>query len=138
MIWICPKCDATFKNVNQSHSCVRIGPAKVLEKASPGLMQLYQRIDDFLMRQEGVYRNPKLSCISYKNPSTFCTIKLKGDHLMLELFLNKKRDEFPVSKIVSASKYRHVHFIPVSEKEDFDDNLRKWLLKSILDNKAKG
>ncbi len=45
MTWICPRCDRTFRQVNQRHACGVGSAATLLKDRSPALADLYRRLE---------------------------------------------------------------------------------------------
>ena len=127
MTWICPECKAIFKNRNQWHSCVQLRPDRILSKSGQIVKDLYQELDQYLMKLDEVHRITLLSCISYKCPVTFLSLKPKKNHINLEISLAYKDDVFPISQIVQASKQKWVHFLSIDDHANIDGQLKKWM-----------
>src|SRR5215469_18528375 len=45
MPWVCPKCDRTFRRINQRHECGVGSAATLLKNRPPGLAKLYGKLE---------------------------------------------------------------------------------------------
>ena len=45
MSWLCPRCDRTFRQVNQRHACGVGSPVTLLKDRPPALIDLYRKLE---------------------------------------------------------------------------------------------
>ena len=70
------------------------------------------------------------SCVFAKAPGTFIAFKPKKDQLLLEFFLSKAVEEFPVEKTLRYSRTKVVHWVRIDGKEQINAQLLRWLRES--------
>ncbi|MEW6470428.1 MAG: DUF5655 domain-containing protein [Bacteroidota bacterium] len=129
-MWICPKCKRPFKSRNQWHSCVRVDPDSIFDRfpLAEGLYKkLVKKIRGF---GPDVMISAAKSCVFAKAPGTFIAFKPKKDHLLLEFFLSKAVEEFPVEKTFRYSRTKVVHWVRIDGKEQINAQLLRWLRES--------
>ena len=130
-MWTCPKCKRLFKRKDQQHSCVLITTESLFDKRPSELKKLYDRISKEVKkfgdcREETV----KLDTILFKTKSSFLGIKVKKDHLVIEYFLDHLEDVPPVFKYLQTSRNRVVHYVAISDREDINQQLIRWMKQS--------
>jgi hypothetical protein len=65
MSWACPRCDRTFRRVNQRHACGVGSAATLLKSRPPALIDFYQKLETkavALLQNFGSI--PQLACAS--------------------------------------------------------------------------
>lgn len=129
-MWTCPECNKNFKNARQLHSCKVVTVESHFMNRQPALKQTY----DILLTHVGNFGsftiNPVKSSISLKTISTFLGIKVMKDHLLIEFFLNRKIEEFPVFKTFDYSKNKIVHAVKIDHSDQVDAQLIRWIKES--------
>lgn len=130
MGWICPVCGRNFRSTNQLHSCRQYDEETLFKKSSEEVRLTFARIKEKLGILPDVRYTYLNKTVIIASKSTFCAVKPKPDHLVLEFFLSEEHDEFPVFRIFRISKNRIVHYIKVQEPGDVDEQLTGWLEQS--------
>ena len=132
MPWTCPKCKRSFKNKNQSHSCVRINPDDHFVGKDPRVKRVY----DALLREVGRFGpvdvSPVRIGIMLKGASTFLAVKPKQKWIDIEFALDEPIEEYPVHKTVQYAKGRWAHFIRLEHPKDVTKKLVGWLKRSYI------
>jgi len=130
-MWLCPKCQRSFRNTNQLHTCKLVDKQDFFRKRPEYLYKLYKSIHkevsafgDF--REEAVAPD----VIFFKTKSTFLAVKVKSKWLDIEFFLEKVEDAPPVKKFLQTSKNRAAHIVSIDEAEDIDKQLIDWMRRS--------
>jgi len=79
------------------------------------------------MRYEGVKLISVKNAILFQAKSNFLAVKPKKTSLDIEFLLPEKTEEFPVHKIVQATKTKFAHFVRIGSPDDVDQQIIKWL-----------
>ncbi len=127
MSWTCLECNRTFKNNNQSHSCVNKSLDLHFTNKEPQVRATYDALENKLKAMVDFQICPVVNAIMFTTESTFLAIKPKKRWIDLEFALDFEANEFPIHKIVQISKTRFAHFIRVQEPGDIDDQLINWI-----------
>jgi len=130
-MWICPKCNRSFKHENQNHGCRLIDKEGLFTKRPPLLKELYKKVKD-IVDGFGEYREETLppDVIFFKTKSSFLAVKVKKDHIEVEFFLDQVEDVPPVAKFLQTSKHRVAHVVKVDDEKDIDAQLIGWMRAS--------
>jgi hypothetical protein len=130
IMWTCPKCNRSFRKINQGHSCVIIDIASHFIGKKPELFLVYEKIYNEFKNLEDVSVSAAMGAILFNANGTFLALKVRKNRVDMEFFLPEKQDVFPVYKVVRASKNRMVHFVRVENTAEVDKQLITWLLTS--------
>ncbi len=130
-MWTCPKCQRTFRNTGQAHSCKLVDKASFFARRPAHFKKLYQIIKN-KVKSLGEFREEAVlpDVIFFKTKSTFLAIKVKKAWLDIEFFLDHLEDVPPVKKYLQTSKRRFVHVVSIDEEEDIDRQLMDWISDS--------
>ena len=79
------------------------------------------------MKFEGVKINPVKNAILFQAKSNFLAVKPKKFYLDIEFLLPEKTEEFPVYKVVQATKLKYAHFMRLESPDEVDEQLISWL-----------
>ena len=132
MTWICPNCNRSFRNANQSHSCMNVMAEFLFVGKNPELWEIYQKLLIPLKNLKGVKINPVKNIILLSVNTNFLAIKPKVNRLEIEFISHLKIDEFPVHKSVSVSKTKYANFIKLDNTSDVDKQLIDWLINAYM------
>lgn len=130
-MWTCPKCNRSFRNTNQMHTCRLVTKESLFEKRSAHILHLYELLITEVKKM-GDFREECVppDVIFLKSKSTFLMVKVKKQWLDIEFFLDKLEDIPPVKKYLQTSKRRVVHVVSIDEQEDINDQLIDWIRRS--------
>jgi len=129
-MWICPKCNKTFRAKNVSHSCAIVDVDEHFKNRPQILKEVYDKIISTIERFGPFKINSVKASINIKILSTYLEFKVKKDYLFLAFYLDRSVDEFPVHRIVLLSKNRIVHYINLDHPEQVDKKLISLLKES--------
>jgi len=130
MSWKCPECKRTFKNTNQSHSCVIKSLDAHFIKKEPQVRATYDTLENHLKSIIDFQVSPVINAIMFTSESTFLAIKPKKSWIDLEFVLDYEANEFPIHKIVQVSKTKFAHFVRIQQPKDVDGQLIGWIKKA--------
>ena len=130
-MWTCPKCNRSFRNASQNHSCTLVSKEDLFAKRPAHLKKLYDKIVS-AVNKLGAYREETVSpdVIFFKTRSTFLGIKLKKDFLEVEFFLDDHHDDPSIAKWLQRSKHRFAHVVKVDSEKDITRQLTEWIKHS--------
>jgi hypothetical protein len=127
-MWKCAKCDRSFRNTNQSHSCRLVSKEGILKKRAPELQAVYNKIIK-VVKGFGNFREEAVGSdvIYFKTKSTFMAVKMKKAHVEVEFFLDHKIDHPVISKFLQTSSNRITYVVPVDNAADINKQLVDWM-----------
>jgi len=130
-MWTCPKCKRSFRNTNQSHSCVPVSKKDFFAGRLELLKTLYDKII-LEVKQLGSYREEVVTpgVIYFKTKSTFLAVKLKKTYLEVEFFLDHHEDDPSIASWLQTSKQRFAHVVKVDGEQDITRQLAGWIKHS--------
>ena len=130
-MWTCPKCNRTFRNTNQMHTCKKVDKESFFLRRPPHFRELYETIRKHTQAL-GEFREEAVppDVIFFKTKSTFLAVKVKKKWLDIEFFLDHLEDVPPVKKYLQTSKRRVVHLVSIDSEEDIDRQLLDWIKAS--------
>jgi len=130
-MWTCSKCKRSFRNTNQSHSCVPDSKKDLFADRPAFLKKLYDKII-VEVKLLGACREETVSpgVIYFKTKSTFLAIKVKKTYLEVEFFLDHHEDHPSIASWLQTSKHRFVHVVKLDCKTDITRQLMEWIKDS--------
>jgi Domain of unknown function (DUF5655) len=131
-MWTCPNCGRSFKNPNQSHSCVVVKPEELLRKSSDHVVFIYRKLDAEVRKLGKVQVNCSKSTINYTYNSTFLVLKPKKERMDLEFLLDNEVNEFPINKTFRVSRHRVGHCVSLEDVAEIDRQLLAWIKQAYL------
>ena len=137
MSWTCPHCKRSFRSTNQSHSCVNKSVDEHFIGKNVNVKATYDTLEFKLKSYINFEIHPVLNAIMFTTEVTFLAIKPKKYWIDLEFLLDYEANEFPIHKVVKASKTRYAHFIRVQLPKDIDEQLIEWIIKAYKLNANK-
>lgn len=127
MSWICPDCNRSFQNTNQSHSCIVVNAESLFQGKNPLLWEIYQKLLTHLRKLEGVKISPVKNAILFSVKTNFLAVKPKLNWLDMEFISHLEIDEFPIHKSIRVSKTKYANFIRLEHPNNVDNQLLAWL-----------
>ncbi|MCK9618540.1 MAG: DUF5655 domain-containing protein [Lentimicrobiaceae bacterium] len=130
-MWTCPKCNRSFRKINQGHSCVVIDIASHFIGKKPELFLVYEKIYNEFENLENVSVSAARGAILFNANGTFLALKIRFNWVDVEFFLSEEHTEFPVRKTIRLSKTRFVHFVRLENTGEVDKQLIDWFKISL-------
>jgi len=117
MSWVCPRCDRTFRQVNQRHAC-GVGSAATLLKGRPqSLADLYQKLETTVRSFGEVEVVTRDRYALFRTTRIFADLTVMRDALRVVIHLGRKVKE-PYFIKVGASGKRVSHVVLVRTAEE--------------------
>ena len=116
MSWACPRCDRTFRQVNQRHACGFGGTATLLKGRPPALTDLYRELETTVSAfgdMEVVTRN---RYALFRTKRIFADLTVMRDALRVVIHLGRKASAPCFIKIGQGDKrVSHVALVQTAE-----------------------
>lgn len=127
-LWKCPKCERTFANPNQSHTCRKLGHLDDhFATRPPELRRLFDALAK-AVRAYGPHEVlPEKTRISFHRRMSFISVYLRRDHLILGFVLPTRIENPRFESIQTFSPRNHLHNFRLRAIDDIDDELRGWI-----------
>jgi len=130
MSWQCPECNRRFKNHNQDHSCGQYSVEEHFENKDVSVFNIFQEISRELQKNCQFDIHAVKNAILFWREVNFIAFKPRKRWLDIEFVLQREVNEFPVNKVVQASKTQFAHFVRLQYESEIDDQLLAWLYES--------
>jgi len=137
MPWICPQCNRKFKSTNQSHSCVMKSADEHFARKEANVRATYDTLVKKLKSGIDFEIHSVINAIMFTTDITFLAIKPKKEWIDLEFLLDYEVNEFPIHKVVKATKTRYAHFVRIQKPKEVDDQLIEWIKEAYKLNSEK-
>lgn len=131
-MWNCPNCGRSFRNTNQDHSCLITDLESHFVNKHQNVITSFELIRKKMMKLEGVKIISVKNAILFQAKSNFLAVKPKKSRLDVEFLLPEKVEEFPVHKVVQATKTKFAHFVRLESPDEVDSQLMSWLDEAYL------
>ncbi|NNG17841.1 MAG: hypothetical protein HKM89_15305 [Gemmatimonadales bacterium] len=102
--WTCPRCDRTFRRVNQRHACGLGNREKLLENRPPALVELYDRLEATVREFGPVEIVTRDRYALFRTTRIFADLTVMRDALRLVLHLGREVKARYVVKVVQGDK----------------------------------
>jgi hypothetical protein len=116
MSWACPRCDRTFRQVNQRHACGVGSAATLLKGRPPALAGLYRRLETTVRgfgRVEVVTRN---RYALFRTTRIFADLTVMRDALRVVIHLGRKAGAQCFIKVgQSGNRVSHVALVRTAQ-----------------------
>ncbi len=133
-LWTCPKCNREFERKNQSHSCKSYPVEKYFEGKEKGKI-LYDDLKHKLEKAIGSFKIQSLECcIHFDNTTTFAAVKIFKNKIQIEFSLGYEIANKRFIKIIHLSANQYLHFTNITNKEEIDNELIKWIQEAYKRN----
>jgi len=117
MSWACPRCDRTFRQVNQRHAC-GVGSAATVLKGRPAVLtDLYRKLETTVRSFGAVEVVTRDQYALFRTTRIFADLTVTRDALRVVVHLGRKVSESCFVKIGPSGK-RVSHVILVRTAED--------------------
>ena len=117
MSWACPRCDRTFRQVNQRHACGIGSAATLLKGRTPALAALYRELETTVRGFGKVEVVTRERYALFRTTRIFADLTVMRDALRVVVHLGRKVSE-PFFIKTGASGTRVAHVVLVRTEED--------------------
>ena len=117
MSWACPRCDRTFRQVNQRHACGVGSAATLLKSRPPALTDLYRKLETTVRGFGGVEVVTRNRYALFRTTRIFADLTVMRDALRVVIHLGRKAGAPCFIKIGPGGK-RVSHVALVGTGED--------------------
>jgi Domain of unknown function (DUF5655) len=90
MSWACPRCDRTFRQVNQRHACGVGSAASLLKGRSPALTDLYRKLETTVRGFGDVEVVTRNRYALFRTTRIFADLTVMRDALRVVVHLDRK------------------------------------------------
>ncbi len=116
MTWVCPRCDRTFRQVNQRHACGVGSAATLLKDRSPALADLYRRLEVTVKGFGDVEVVTRDRYALFRTTRIFADLTVTRDALRVVIHLGRKASAPHFIKIGKSNKrVSHVALVQTAE-----------------------
>jgi predicted transport protein len=114
---VCPKCDRTFRQINQRHACGVGSAATLLKNRSPGLAKLYRRLETTIKGFGDVEVVTRKRYALFRTARIFADLTVMQDALRVVIHLGRKAS-LPCSIKIGPSGRRVSRVVLVGTAEE--------------------
>jgi hypothetical protein len=116
MTWVCPRCDRTFRQVNQRHACGVGSTTTLLKDRSPALADLYRRLEGTVKGFGNVEVVTRDRYALFRTTRIFADLTVMRDALRVVIHLGRKARAPHFIKIAKGNKrVSHVALVQTAE-----------------------
>jgi hypothetical protein len=126
-MWACPRCDRTFANRNQSHSCGRYGLEEHFAGSSPEVVQIFERVAAMIRSIGPVDILVEKTRIAFHVRMSFAAVTLRRKWLDGHVVLARPLDSPRFLRIDTISERNHLHAFRFHSVPEVDDEVMAWL-----------
>ena len=116
MSWACPRCDRTFRQVNQRHACGVGSAATLLKSRPPALTDLYRKLETTVRGFGDVEVVTRNRYALFRTTRIFADLTVMRDALRVVIHLGRKAGAPYFIKIgPSGNRVSHVALVRTAE-----------------------
>jgi hypothetical protein len=116
MSWACPRCDRTFRRVDQRHACGVGSAATLLKSRPPALADLYRKLETTARDFGDVEVVTRNRYALFRTTRIFADLTVTRDALRVVIHLGRKANPHPFIKIAqSGNRVSHVALVRTAE-----------------------
>ena len=129
-LWVCPRCERSFANRNQSHACGRHDLEHHFRNKLPAIRALYERFASVVASLGPVKVLPEKTRIAFQVRMSFAQVTPRRRWLDGHVVLARRREHPRFRRIETISRHNHVHVFRISSLEEIDDDVLSWLTEA--------
>ena len=116
MSWACPRCNRTFRQVNQRHACRTGSAATLLKNRPPALADLYRKVETTIRGFGDVEVVTRDRYALFRTTRIFADLTVMRDALRVVIHLGRKAGASCFIKIgKSGNRVSHVALVRTAE-----------------------
>lgn len=129
-LWVCPRCERSFANRNQSHACGRHDLEHHFRNKLPGIRALYERFASVVALLGPVKVLPEKTRIAFQVRMSFAQVTPRRGWLDAHVVLARRLEHPRFRRIDTISRHNHVHVFRISSLEEIDEDVLSWLAEA--------
>ena len=127
-LWQCPKCERTFANANQSHTCRKLGHLDDhFAKRPPELRALFDALANAVHACGPAEVLSEKTRIAFHRRMSFISVYPRRDHLILGIVLAQRVEHPRFDSVQTFSPRNHLHNLRLRAIDEIDDDVRTWI-----------
>ena len=116
LAWACPRCNRTFRRVNQRHACGVGSAATLLEGRPPALADLYRKLETAIRRFGRVEVVTRDRYALFRTTRIFADLTVRRDALRVVVHLGRKvRASYFIKAGPVGNRVSHVVLVRTAE-----------------------
>jgi hypothetical protein len=119
-LWLCERCNRTFANRNQTHTCGRGDLDAHFARCEPHVRELFDAFVERLRALGPFEILPEKTRIAFHVRMSFAVLATRRAHLVGHLVLAQRVEDPRFTKIESLSARNHVHSFRISTLPDVE------------------
>jgi uncharacterized protein DUF5655 len=130
-MWACPKCERTFANRNQVHTCAALGDLdRHFVRTAPEVRHTFDRVLDAVKELGPVDVLPEKTRIALHARMSFAAFMPRRNWLNGHLVLARGVSSPRFRRVETISPRNVVHTFRLSSADDVDDEFVGWLAEA--------
>jgi hypothetical protein len=127
-LWMCPKCDRQFVNLNMPHSCGPYSVQQFLAGKSPTAVSLYEHFSALIHNCGPVKIAPAKTRIGFQVRMIFAAVnKLNDQGLDAHVVLTRHLKSPRFRRIEMMTPRCYVHHFKIESLGELDEEVEEWL-----------
>jgi hypothetical protein len=120
-LWICPQCNRSFANRNQTHSCGTVTSLDAhFARRDPRVRELFDRFVDHVRSLGPVEIIPEKTRIAFHVRMSFAVLMPRATGLIGHLVLARRAEHPRFTRVETFSPRNHLHAFRIEREEDLD------------------
>ncbi len=131
-LWVCPACERTFANANQSHACARHTLDEHLTGKTPEVLAIYRRLEAVAQRLGPALVLPEATRIAFHVRMSFAAVSLHRRWVDGHVVLARRLEAPRFRRIDTISPRNHVHVVRIAAVDEVDAEVEAWFAEAYL------
>lgn len=129
-LWTCPKCERTFANRNQTHSCGTVGALEAHFAQRPAAVRaLFDAFAERVRAVGPVTVLPEKTRIAFHVRMSFAAVMVRGDGLVGHLVLARRVEAPCFHKVETFSPRNHAHHFRLRNLDELEA-IAEWIAEA--------
>ncbi|HUQ19798.1 MAG TPA: DUF5655 domain-containing protein [Gemmatimonadaceae bacterium] len=129
-LWICPRCNRTFANRNQTHTCGLHDLESHFTGKSADVRALFDAVTNAIAAIGPVEVLPEKTRIAFHVRMSFAQVTPRRNWLDGHLVLARRIEHSRFRSVQTFSPRNHLHVFRLEKLSDVDDQFRAWLAEA--------